>query len=309
MEQKSMTALVSAFSRAYHTENNTVKIFDDSVARLLLQDEEYRQISKSMADGIGFFHPLFTGTPDAALRWIVDNQLSPPPLGRAAFAEKALETAVSIGAKQYLILGAGYDTFAYRQPEWANGIQIFELDHPTTAEDKRRRLENAKIDLPDNVQSIMTDFSKEQWQTALTQNRAFNSNLISFCSILGVVYYLSSQTFEEMLSALSTILSEGSSIVFDYPDENSYTEKAGERAKKQALLAGAANERMLASYSYEDIERILSAHGFLIYEHLTPFEMTQQYFDTYNKANPQNAMTAFDNVNYCLAVKKAYKGI
>lgn len=56
-----MTALISAFSRAYHHENNEVKIFNDSVARLLLTNEEYYQISTSMSDGIEFFNPSFIG--------------------------------------------------------------------------------------------------------------------------------------------------------------------------------------------------------------------------------------------------------
>ncbi len=304
MEQKSMTALISAFSRAYHHENNEVKIFDDCVARLLLTDEEYSQISNSMSGGIDFFNPSFVGTTDDALRWIVDNQLSPTPLGRAAFAEKALQNAVSIGARQYLILGAGYDTFAYRQPSWADKLQIFELDLPATAGDKKSRLYAAKITIPDNVHYIATDFTKGYLQMQLNQNAVFNSNLISFCSILGVAYYLSRQAFESLISILGSTLSKGSAIVFDYPDENSYTEKAGERAKKQALLAGVANEKMLASYSYKDMVKLLSAYGFLIYEHLTPFEVTEQYFKAYNNANPSHLITAFDNVNYCLAVKE-----
>ena len=57
MEQKSMTALVSAFARAYHAENNEVKIFNDNIAKKLLTDEEYRQISKSMSDAVAFFNP------------------------------------------------------------------------------------------------------------------------------------------------------------------------------------------------------------------------------------------------------------
>ena len=304
MEQKSMTALVSAFSRAYHAETNEVKIFDDCIAKSLLTNEEYAQISNSMSAGINFFNPAFKGTPDAALKWVVDNQLSPSPLGRAAFAEKALQTAVLIGVRQYLIMGAGYDTFAYRQPSWADKLQSFEIDHPATAQDKRKRLEAAKIAIPDNVHYIAADFTYEKWYTALTNNIMFDNSQISFCSILGVTYYLSKQAFEKLISALKTILPDGSTIVFDYPDENSYTENAGERAKKQAMMAGDANEKMLASYSYKDIEKLLSTYGFLIYEHLTPLEITQQYFDDYNLANPSNPMSAFDNVNYCLAVKK-----
>lgn len=60
---------------------------------------------------------------------------------------------------------------------------------------------------------------------------------------------------------------------------------------------------MLASYSYQQMEKLLSDCGFLIYEHLNPTQITDQYFSEYNKANPSHRMTAFDNVNYCLAVK------
>lgn len=303
MEQKSMTALISAFSRAFHA-NREVTIFNDSVARQLLTDEEYSRISKSMSDGIGFFNPAFSGNTEDALRWIVDNQLSPLPLGRAAFAEKSVERAFRIGAKQYLIFGAGYDTFAYRQPSWADTLEIFEIDHPVTANDKRERLKNAKLAIPANLHFIEADFTKKAWQEALQKHKAFDSNKISCGTILGVIYYLSKQSFQALLSVISSLFPKGSSIIFDYPDENSYTEKAGERSKKQAMLAGAANEKMLASYSYGDMERLLSDYDFLIYEHLTPQEMTKQYFEAYNRANPSHSITAFDNVNYCLAVRK-----
>lgn len=303
MEQKSMTALISAFSRAYHHENNEFKIFDDNVARLLLTEEEYSQISKSMSEGIGFFNPSFTGNREEALRWIVDNQLSPSPLGRAIYAEKALKAAVCTGASQYLIFAAGYDTFAYRQPAWAREIQIFEIDHPATAADKRERLKNAGLVIPNNVHYIEADFTKELWQSALTNHESFDNSKISFSSMLGLAYYLSVEAFAALISAVGTMSPKGSSIVFDYPDENSHTDKAGERAKKQSMLAGAANEKMLAGYSYCDMGKMLSDYGFSIYEHLTPGEMTEQYFEAYNQANPLHPMTAFDNVNYCLAVR------
>lgn len=303
MEQTSMTALICAFARAYHSEHNEVKIFDDTKASLLLRSKEYDQIVKSLSEGISFFNPDFTGTQDAAIRWIVDQQLSPLPLGRAAFAEQALQRAVSIGARQYCIVGAGYDTFGYRQPAWAKNLSIFEIDHPATAKDKQDRLKEADLSTPDNVCFVSADLSEEQWHVTLTQNPLFDVHQVSFCSLLGLVYYLSKQTFAELLSVLSSLFPKGSSLVFDYPDEEHYTERAGERAKKQVMLAGGAKETMLSSYSYRDIEKLLSEHGFLIYEHLTPTDMTQQYFSAYNQANPNHPMTGFDNANYCLAVR------
>ncbi|KGK90157.1 class I SAM-dependent methyltransferase [Clostridium sp. HMP27] len=306
MKQKSFTALVSAFSRAYHSTQNTekVKVFDDYLARKILTEHEYEQIESNMSKGIGFFNPTFVGTQDEALRWVVDNQLSPSPLGRAVFTERLLENAVRMGARQYLIFAAGYDTFAYRQPNWASKIEIFEIDHPATGADKQKRIQSLVTHKPANLHYISADFTKDNWQSKLLECTQFNQSKISFCSLLGISYYLTKQVFIEIIRTISKFVPEGSSIVFDYPDEYTYTDKAGERAKKQALMAGAANEKMLASYSYMELEKILADNNFLIYEHLTPNEITEQYFKKYNEANPEHPITAFDNVNYCLAVKK-----
>ena len=299
-----MTALVSAFARWYHTAHNTVKVFSDDLAYSMLSEQERAGIAANMGKGIGFFNPDFMGTEEEALRWVVDNQLSPSPLGRASFCEQQLRNAVYTGTRQYIIMAAGYDTFAYRQPPWAAALQIIEMDHPATACDKQKRLAAAKIDVPANVTYVAADFASGPWHTALTECSKFDKSKITFCSLLGIAYYLTAEQFVDILRTLSSILPKGSALVFDYPDQDSYTDRAGGRAKKQAMLAGAANEKMLASYAFSEIEALLAANGFLAYEHLTPDEITSQYFDAYNKANPTHQMTAFDNVNYCLAVKQ-----
>jgi methyltransferase (TIGR00027 family) len=304
MEQKSMTALISAFSRAYHSVQNKEKVFDDYLAKDILTQNEYEEIANNMSKGIKFFNPSFEGTQDEALRFIVDNQLCPTPIGRAAFAEKSLKNAVKAGSKQYLIFAAGYDTFAYRQPDWATNIQIFELDHPFTSVDKQKRIESIFTETPSNLHYISIDFTEETWQRNLIEYSQFDQNKISFCSLLGVNYYLTKEDFAHTINTISSIVPKGNSIVFDYPDENTYTPKAGQRAKKTIALASAANEKMLASYSYLEIEKLLEHSNFLIYEHLTPDEITEQYFKKYNQANPEHPIKAFDNVNYCLAVKK-----
>ena len=304
MEQKSMTALVSAFSRAYHSTQNLEKVFDDYLAKKILTEDEYEQIASNMSKGISFFNPSFVGTQEEALRWIVDNHLSSTPLGRAAFAEKSLENAVKIGAKQYLIFAAGYDTFAYRQSDWASKIEIFEIDHPATCEDKQKRIKSVVSEKPANLHYVSADFRENNWQSNLLACIEFDKRKISFCSLLGISYYLSKQVFAETINAISGIIPKGSSIAFDYNDENTYTDKAGGRAKKLVAMASAANEKMLGSYSYIELEKLLAESNFMIYEHLTPNEITDQYFKKYNQANPDHQMTAFDNTNYCIAVRK-----
>ncbi|MFF2885850.1 class I SAM-dependent methyltransferase [Paenibacillus sp. NPDC057967] len=304
MEKQSLTALVSAFARAYHARHNEVKVFDDSIARQLISDEEYAGISGNMAKAAAFFRPELSGSPEDALREVVDHQLSPTPLGRAAFTEEMLEAAVRLGARQYLIFAAGYDTFAYRQPAWAAPLQIFEIDHPATAEDKQRRVSALPIETPANLHGISADFREPNWRSRVLDCPAFDPMRISFCSLLGISYYLTKEVFRQLLSDISSMLPRGSSIVFDYPDELTFTEQAGDRAKMQVMMAAQAGEPMLASYSYTEMERMLEEAHLLIYKHLQPDEITAQLFQAYNDSQPEHAVIAFDHVHYVLAVKQ-----
>lgn len=304
MEQQSMTALICAFARWYHVENNATKVFDDSIAGKLLSAEEKVGIAKNMCNGISFFNPAFKGSDDETLRWVVDNLLSPTVLGRAAFAETHLENAVALGTTQYLILAAGYDSFGYRQPDWARALQIFEMDHPLMVQDMHARVETANIAIPDNVHCLSADFNDPLWLNALIQHPLFRRNEISFCSLLGISYYLAKTQFDQLIQELGTILPKESRIVFDYPDQDTYTEKGSERAKKQAALAKAANESMLSSYSLAEVEVMLARKGFCSIEHIIPETITAKYFKTYNESNSSHQITALDNMNYCLAIKQ-----
>lgn len=286
MEEKNMTALISCYARCYHYKNNKYRIFSDNYAEKLLTNEEYNSISENMSNGIKFFNPKFIGTKAEGLRWIVDNKLSPSVLGRSAFTEKSLMNAIRLGCRQYLIFASGYDTFAYRNN--IQNLKIFEIDKKEMIQDKKKRVPNV-------AHYIECDFTDNNWTNNIL-NSDYDKNTISFSSLLGISYYLTKEEFSNMIKNISNIVSENSSIVFDYPV------KSNEQLES---LASAANEEMKSTYSYNDIEKILSDNGFLIYEHLNSEEMTNNYFDTYNTFNPNNKIYAPNNVNYCLAVKKS----
>lgn len=300
MQERSMTALVSAFARAHHSARGGEKVFDDCLARRLLTDDEWEQISRNMAEGIGFFNPAFAGTREEALRWIVDRQLSPTPLGRAAFAEAALHNAVQAGARQYMIFAAGYDTFAYRQPGWAAILRIFEIDHPATARDKRARLARAGLAVPGNVHCVAADLARSDWPRALTGCAAFDGGAITFCSLLGLTYYLTKAAFGDLAAALGGLLPKGSALAFDYP----LAQRRDGRSERQAQLARAAHEEMLTSYGPGELEDMLARAGFAVYEDVGPEEMTARFFAAYNRAHPRHPLRAFEGVCYCLAVKQ-----
>ena len=141
--KSSMTALVSAFGRAYHSLYDNPKIFDDYLARELITDEEFTEISGYMSGGIKFFNPEKAddfSEAQEALKWVIQTQIAPTPLARARYCEEMLNNAIMIGAKQYVILGAGMDTFAYRNPDLPDKIQVFEVDHPATQQFKKSRV-------------------------------------------------------------------------------------------------------------------------------------------------------------------------
>ena len=288
------TALMCAFARAYHSENAEPPIFNDYLAKRLLGDEEYQKIAESLTDGIGFFMPDFKGDGQSALDAAV-SVIAPPVLARSAFTERSLETACLIGTSVYAAIGSGYDTFAYRSLHRPEGLKVIELDFADVIEDKLRRLERAGIDTPENTYYIHA----EQKMTNRTATRliadGFNSRVKSFCSILGATQYMTVNEFSNILGIIGRLQSPGSSLVFDY--------HCSEDEKLVSLAAG-AGEKMQSTYTYLEIERLLSRFGYLIYEHLNAEETTEQYFSDYNRANPSRPMKAPASSAYCLAVKK-----
>lgn len=157
----SLTALLSAFARAYHTEHETAPVFADPIAKKLITADEYTAICEYILSGIDFFAPekkrAFTSHGDA-LRYLVYTQIAPTPLARARFCEDSLKTAVLTGTKQYVILGTGMDSFAFREPKFMKNCKVFEADHPLTQSDKIERIQRAGLTIPDNVYFIPIDF-------------------------------------------------------------------------------------------------------------------------------------------------------
>ena len=120
---------MSSFGRAFHTENEERPIFADNLAKKLMTEEEYAAVQSYVLGGARFFGPetdFSEWEEKEIVRKIVNVHIAPSPLCRAAYAEKALKTAVLTGAEQYVILGAGMDTFAFRERELLSKLRIFE---------------------------------------------------------------------------------------------------------------------------------------------------------------------------------------
>ncbi len=296
--ESSMTALISAFSRAYHVENDHPVIFSDTLAKQLMTDDEYKQISGYMAGGIDFFAPDKKdefSTIEQSLKWVVQTQLAPTPLARARFCEDALQNAIQTGASQYVILGAGMDTFAYRNPELLSKIHVFEVDHPNTQDFKKQRVEDAGWTVPKNLHYVSMDFTTDNLAIEL-EKAGFDNRKLTFFSWLGVTYYLTKDQISRMLKTISSLTPQGSSIVFDYADENLFSSDV-KRVQNMIAMANTSGEPMKSSFSYSELEKSLEDAGWLIYEHLTSNEIQERFF-----SNRKDYLHSFEHINYALAV-------
>jgi methyltransferase (TIGR00027 family) len=133
-------------------------------------------------------------------------------VARSRFAEDALARAVKQGATQYVLLGAGLDTFAHRNPY--PHLRVFEVDHPTTQQWKRELLEAGSLPAPGNLTYVPVDFERDSLSQQL-HSAGFDSKAPAFFAWLGVVPYLNLEAFRSTINFIAA-QRPGSGLVLDY---------------------------------------------------------------------------------------------
>lgn len=299
-ERESLTALLSAFGRAYHTENAHPPVYADPFAKRLLTAEEYNTVGRYILSGMEFFAPERAGTfasETEALTYLVNTQIATTPLARARYCDDCMKIARRTGTEQFVMLGAGMDTAALRLPDGMAGFPVFEVDHPRTQQEKLRRIQRAGLTIPQNVRYVPVDFTKDDLTERLLAS-GFRPKAKSFFSLLGVSYYLTAEQIGNLLDAVSALCANGSTLVFDYADEGLFSSPV-RRVKNMLAMAKAGGEEMQSCFGYTALEKLMETHGFLIYEHLTPQEIQNLCFD-----GRDDGLTAFEHVCLVTAVCK-----
>jgi methyltransferase (TIGR00027 family) len=139
-------------------------------------------------------------------------------LPRTHFIDERLDAAVHDGAKQVVILGAGFDSRAYRFADRLHAARIFEVDQPATQQVKMRRVREAIDKPPSNLSYVPVDFRHDKLGDALA-NAGYRSDQKSFFIWEGVTMYLPEEAVKETLRWVATNSAKGSAIVFDYTYE------------------------------------------------------------------------------------------
>ena len=194
---------------------------------------------------------------------------------RSRFAEDRLADAVRRGVRQYVLLGAGLDTFAFRQPEWARGITIVEIDQPATQAAKRARLAERGFVVPSNVVYHAVDFEKTTLREALPA-AGIDVNAAVFFSWLGVTMYLTEDAVDQVLGTVAQ-LPRGTEIVLTFATPPDPLEEPARLSFAQR--AAEVGEPWITFFTPEAIEARLRSSGFSTVTFLTPEDARARYFN------------------------------
>jgi len=235
-----------------------------------------------------FSDPLAVRLVEAAAPGAIEDGLqthSPPDLKerraifvlRSRFAEDELAVAATRGVTQYVILGAGLDTFAYRQPPYAGALQIFEVDHPVTQAWKRESLAKASIPTPSNLHWVPVNFERQTLSEQLT-TAGFDSMRPACFSWLGVTMYLNRPAIDDTLRFVAG-LPASSTIVLTYVlSDDTLTDEDRTRKRYFAARAAALAEPWLTFFDPDELSARLLSLGFGRVFRLTPDEANGRYF-------------------------------
>lgn len=256
-EKASRTAIVTAYLRAAHQIiDSGPRVLDDPIAlKILGAGAEERILSNK------------------------DRYLSPEAKAlrahvvlRSRYAEDRLGVSIERGISQYVLVGAGFDTFALRQPHWAAGLRIIEADHPDTQRNKLSRIMDAGIPVPGNVVFVGIDFEQETLREGLSR-ASVRTDEPTFFSWLGVTMYLTEGAIDSTLRYMAAFPGKSEAVVtfLQRPPVQSMT------SQKLADRASDSGEPFISYFTCEEFKEKLLAAGFSKTHFLTK-ELSAPFF-------------------------------
>ena len=255
----SRTAMFAAVSRGlFRLETASPWVLDDVLA-LVLVGPVWQQLRDQ-------FDPLFPGPVRREARAAVCT--------RSRYAEDRLAAGAFT---QYVILGAGLDSFAWRRPDLLGSLTVFEVDHPASQAWKLERVREIGLPLSDSQVFVPADFEAEPVQDVLGAAGFDWAQPAMFCWT-GVAPYLTAQAIESTLRTIAAA-APGSEVVFSYRAEDSVLDDAGtEYARIYTPIAASVGEPLQPGWPVSEIERLISRCGLTVVDHPARADLQQRYF-------------------------------
>jgi methyltransferase (TIGR00027 family) len=281
-EGYSKTAMGTAFMRAYHAAHVPSPIFNDFLAHGLLTEEERLAGEERHLKAFQLFDPaqaaLYPDPARALAYWMQTAGAPAIVLARARYAEDILEQAVEQGGTQYVILGAGMDTFAWRRPDLVAHLQVFEIDHPATQAHKRQRLRAMGLQPPARHHFLPLDFNEGNLEITL-RGSAYDPQVLTIFSWLGVTYYLPRSVILATWRAISEMAPAGSGVIFDYLDADAFIPaRVSRRVQIMMEIVSRVGEPMITGFAPATLAADLTRQGLSLHENLSPADIQDRYF-------------------------------
>lgn len=269
------TALITSYIRGYHVLHDEPRIFDDVIGYRLLTEEARKALERHL---IMTSSQMSSGAVQAlddesALRMGV-SIMAGSILARARYVEDRLDQVVkNHGVRQYVILGAGLDTFAFRRLDLADRLQVFEIDRPNTQNGKRSALKQACLKEPDNLHFVPIDFTLESLSSALERSD-YDPLLPSFFCWAGVTHYLPLEAVYATLTDIVNMSVSSSEVVFDYWDKDAFDpDKSSSRIKSLIENSRSIEEPIITGFDPDQLSQDLTPLGLRLVENLGPGEI------------------------------------
>ena len=270
----SLTAVVSAMMRAAHVLlDDEPKILQDDLALGLSGIEN----EAALRAGLSRFQAEMAQqtTPEFAQSLV--RYVRAVMVWRSRYVEDELEKALQRGVAQYVILGAGLDSFAYRRWEVAKVVRVFEVDHPATQHWKRARLHAVGVELPPNLTFLPIDFEQQTLREGLRAG-GYHLDEPGVFSWLGVVVYLTEDAIMSTLRDIAS-LAAGTEFIFQYEVLDSLLDAEGQRLTAALKAMGTARgEPWLSFFDPTSLRARVRELGFAAVWDVGPEEANARYF-------------------------------
>lgn len=264
--QSSATADMCAVARAHHFLFDPDPVFSDPFGAILTSDRWRRILD----------NPILR-------RLVIEGLLRPTRpsvgslVGRARYLEDEIELAIDRGVTQYVIVGAGMDSFAIRRRDLLDRVRTFELDHPNTQRVKRARLAQFHP-LPDRVSYVPIDFAKESIASALRES-VFDPTQKTLFSWMGVTYYLRDSTVYDALATMGATAHAGCEIIFDYQTRADASRSHDDLQRKfMRALTRSVGEPQITAFDDDRLREELATRGLETVDVVTGDRMRALYF-------------------------------
>jgi len=278
-QSASRTALAVALMRARHVRLDPNPLLDDAWGDRLVPDSVREAIRNRALSGMSARE---RERAEASPESIVDEYLRNLAaygnvILRSRFAEDALATAVLRGVRQYVLVGAGFDSFALRRPPFAHEVTVYEVDHPATQGLKLRRLAECGVAAPLSTNFVAADLGKEDLASALSRT-PFRSDELTFFSWLGVSMYLTRDANRAALRAIARCGAPGSELVFTYLDQAVF-EPSSESKGFEALrnTVASVSEPFVSGFDPRTLREELREVGLELVQDLDGPELVRLY--------------------------------